>query len=63
MGVCERCKKRMSVENLTVEQLFFLHVRAVLLDLKVKHPALTPIMWDDMLRFTELPVLLGENKC
>lgn len=57
IGVCDTCKKRMGVENLTTQQLFFCHTRAVLLYLKTKHPNIKPIMWDDMLRFTELPVL------
>lgn len=58
LGICERCKKRMEEENITLQQLFFSHTRSVLLYIKEKYPSLTAIMWDDMLRFTELPVLL-----
>ncbi|XP_033737366.1 hexosaminidase D-like isoform X1 [Pecten maximus] len=61
IGVCDKCKKRMSLENLSTQQLFFAHTQAVLLYLKAKHPNIKPIMWDDMLRFTELPVLQGSG--
>lgn len=57
LGVCERCKKKMILENWTVQQLFFAHIRAVCLYIKQKYPHLTIIMWDDMLRFLEMPVL------
>ncbi|KAL4240788.1 hypothetical protein ACF0H5_001576 [Mactra antiquata] len=57
LGVCERCKKKMMMENLTVPQLLFAHIRAVCLYIKQKYPHLTIIMWDDMLRFLELPLL------
>ncbi|XP_060573284.1 hexosaminidase D-like [Ruditapes philippinarum] len=57
LGVCERCKRKMLMENWTVQQLFFAHVRAVCLFIKEKYPHITIIMWDDMLRFLELPVL------
>lgn len=58
LGACERCKKKMAAENLTIPQLFFVHIRAVCMHMKVKYPALTILMWDDMLRFLELPVLV-----
>lgn len=57
LGVCERCKKKMLLENLTTIQLFFAHIRAVCLYIKQKYPHVTIIMWDDMLRFLEIPVL------
>ena len=50
----------MAAENLTIAQLFFVHIRAVCMYVKVKYPALTILMWDDMLRFLELPVLVGK---
>ncbi|CAG2242814.1 HEX [Mytilus edulis] len=60
IGICDKCKKRMHVQNLTQQQLFFSHCKAVLNYIKVKYPSVTAIMWDDMLRHTELPVLLGK---
>jgi hypothetical protein len=45
---------------MTTQQLFFSHCKAVLNYIKVKYPSITAIMWDDMLRYTELPVLLGK---
>ncbi|WAQ96921.1 HEXD-like protein [Mya arenaria] len=57
LGVCERCKEKMALENWTPQQLFFAHMRAVCLYIKEKYPHLTIIMWDDMLRFLEQPVL------
>ena len=51
----------MAAENLTIAQLFFVHIRAVCMYVKVKYPALTILMWDDMLRFLELPVLVGKS--
>ena len=50
----------MMAENFTIAQLFFVHIRAVCMYVKVKYPALTILMWDDMLRFLELPVLVGK---
>ena len=44
---------------MTTQQLFFAHARAVLTHIKTKYPSITAIMWDDMLRYTEMPVLLG----
>lgn len=61
LGVCERCKKKMLIENWTPPQLFFAHVRRVCLYIKQKYPHLTIIMWDDMLRFLEQPVLSGKK--
>lgn len=61
LGVCERCKRRMSEENLSPQQLFLIHVKAVLGHIKNTHPTITSIMWDDMLRHTELPILM--SKC
>ncbi|XP_063446453.1 hexosaminidase D-like isoform X2 [Mytilus trossulus] len=58
IGICDKCKKRMHVQNLTQQQLFFSHCKAVLNYIKVKYPSVTAIMWDDMLRHTELSVLL-----
>lgn len=61
LGVCERCKRRMSEENLSPQQLFLIHVKAVLGHIKNTHPTITSIMWDDMLRHTELPILMNSG--
>ncbi|KAL3876982.1 hypothetical protein ACJMK2_034752 [Sinanodonta woodiana] len=58
IGICERCKKRMGTEALTTQQLFFAHIRAVLMHIKKNYPSVIPIMWDDMMRCVELPILL-----
>ncbi|KAL5019127.1 hypothetical protein ScPMuIL_004849 [Solemya velum] len=58
IGMCERCRKKMATENITSQQLFFTHMRAVLMRFKLKYPGVTAIMWDDMLRMVDLPTLL-----
>jgi len=49
----------MTLENITPQHLFFAHIRTILMYIRNKYPNVTAIMWDDMLRMTELPVLLG----
>lgn len=61
LGVCERCKIRMLEENLTPQQLFLLHIKAVLDHIKENYPNISCIMWDDMLRHTELPLLINSS--
>ncbi|XP_022315492.2 hexosaminidase D-like isoform X2 [Crassostrea virginica] len=61
LGVCEKCKSRMSEENLSPQQLFLIHVKAVLAHMKSAYPTITCIMWDDMLRHAELPVLISSG--
>ncbi|KAK6187956.1 hypothetical protein SNE40_005872 [Patella caerulea] len=64
MGLCEDCKRIMADEKLVVEQIFFSHVNSVASYVRQKYPGITPIIWDDMLRLSELPLLkesgLGE---
>ncbi|KAK3085548.1 hypothetical protein FSP39_005156 [Pinctada imbricata] len=57
IGVCEKCKARIRLENLTPQELFFKHVKEVVSYIKEKYPSLTIIMWDDMLRSADLALL------
>ncbi|CAI9725618.1 hexosaminidase D-like [Octopus vulgaris] len=61
IGFCERCKKTMASENLTNQQMFFVHIEKVVKYVKCKYNHLTVLMWDDMMRFCEL-ALLKESK-
>jgi hypothetical protein len=49
----------MKSNNLLPVDLFLAHVRRVLDHMRVKHPGLRTIMWDDMFRGIDLQVLLG----
>lgn len=57
LGLCERCKLRLEEENLTPQQLFFSHVKTVAVHITEQYPGVTPIMWDDMFRYTDTPFL------
>ena len=59
LGICEQCQQRQVDDNLTSEQLFFQHVKNVAQHVKDNYPSVTPIVWDDMFRLTDLPVLKG----
>ncbi|BFZ13114.1 hypothetical protein BsWGS_16153 [Bradybaena similaris] len=59
LGMCETCKHRMAQESIGKDQLFFSHVHKVATHMKKTYPNVTPIMWDDMFRYSELPVILG----
>ncbi|XP_048758063.2 hexosaminidase D-like [Ostrea edulis] len=61
LGVCEKCKRRMAEEGISAQQLFLVHVKAILCHIKETHPNINSIMWDDMLRHIELPVLLNSG--
>ncbi|ESO85796.1 hypothetical protein LOTGIDRAFT_235755 [Lottia gigantea] len=56
LGLCDDCKKIMEKEKLVVEQLFFSHVNSVATYIKDKYH-ITPIIWDDMIRFTDVNLL------
>lgn len=57
IGVCERCQKKMASEKLSSQQMFFAHIHAVVTYLKTHYSHITVLMWDDMMRFTELSIL------
>lgn len=46
-------------ESLSKDQLFFGHVHSVASHIRRTYPNVTCIVWDDMFRFSELPVILG----
>nr|KAG5714688.1 hypothetical protein BaRGS_000176 [Batillaria attramentaria] len=54
----------MEEENQTPQQLFFHHVKALALYIRHRYSTVTPIVWDDMFRLTDTPLLkesgLGE---
>lgn len=64
LGTCARCKQRCEQDNLLPQQLFFQHVKTLAVYLRERYPCVTPIVWDDMFRFTDTPLLkesgLGE---
>lgn len=62
IGVCERCQKKMASEKLSSQQMFFAHIHAVVTYLKTHYSHITVLMWDDMMRFTELSILKGNKK-
>ncbi|XP_077283958.1 hexosaminidase D-like isoform X2 [Arctopsyche grandis] len=43
---CSKCQHR----NMTTRQLFVNHVTEIVTYVKMRHPHLTPLIWDDMLR-------------
>lgn len=59
LGICEHCQQRQVEDSLTPEQLFFQHVKNVAQHVKDNYPSVTPIVWDDMFRLTDLAVLKG----
>ncbi|KAH9507774.1 hypothetical protein Btru_053688 [Bulinus truncatus] len=59
LGLCDSCKQKMAQESLTRDQLFFAHVRNVAKHIKVHYSDITVIIWDDMLRYSELPIILN----
>ncbi|XP_059144400.1 hexosaminidase D-like [Physella acuta] len=59
LGICEVCKRNMVDNSLGRDQLFFSHVREVASYIKKMYPNVTIIMWDDMLRYSELPIILN----
>ncbi|KAL8564975.1 hypothetical protein ACOMHN_003351 [Nucella lapillus] len=64
LAKCELCLKHRQEVNKTPEQIFFSHVKSIARHIKEHYPSVTPIVWDDMFRFTETQVLkesgLGE---
>ncbi|CAG5135906.1 unnamed protein product [Candidula unifasciata] len=58
LGICEACKHRMMQESIGKDQLFFSHVHKVATHIQNTYPSVTTIMWDDMFRYSELPVIL-----
>ena len=61
MGLCAKCDGYMTANNAVPVDLFLRHVYQVLDFIRVKHPALRAIMWDDMFRGIDLLVLQGQK--
>ncbi|CAL1528060.1 unnamed protein product [Lymnaea stagnalis] len=59
LGLCETCRQRMAEQSTGKDQLFFSHVRSVATHVKSNYRGITTIIWDDMLRHSELPVILN----
>ncbi|KAK6982589.1 hexosaminidase D-like isoform X1 [Biomphalaria glabrata] len=59
LGLCEACTQRMIKESLTKDQLFFEHVRNVAKHIKAHYDSITVIIWDDMLRYSEMSIILN----
>lgn len=57
IGVCPLCEERLARDQLTREQLFLQHVRNVAQHVRDNYPAVTPVVWDDMFRYTDLTTL------
>ncbi|XP_029456218.1 hexosaminidase D [Rhinatrema bivittatum] len=52
LGEGEESKKQLQQEMITVEKLFLSHLHAVASYVISSYPAVTPVVWDDMLRNT-----------
>ncbi|XP_005096331.1 hexosaminidase D [Aplysia californica] len=59
LGLCKTCKSRMADGSLSKEQIFFSHVREVATHVQKNYNGVMCIVWDDMFRFSELPVILN----
>ncbi|XP_076448231.1 hexosaminidase D-like [Babylonia areolata] len=57
LAKCDLCHKQQMEVNLTQEQVFFNHVKSVARHIKEHYPSVTPIVWDDMFRYSEIEVL------
>lgn len=50
IGKCDRCKQYMFEEKISTRQLFLAHVKRVGSHIKIKHPNIRILMWDDEFR-------------
>jgi hypothetical protein len=57
LGVCDDCQRRMSDRVWTRWQLFSAHVNRVAAHAKSVNPSLRVLIWDDMLRGSDLIAL------
>ncbi|XP_041363574.1 hexosaminidase D-like [Gigantopelta aegis] len=61
IGHCPACKSRMVSGSHGMHQMFFSHVASVAKHIRMMHPTVIPLIWDDMLRNIELPVLIDSG--
>lgn len=65
LGECERCVKRMKENNWNKDHLFIDYIQNLSQLIKQKHPNLSLLIWDDMLRNFDLKIIkdsgLGET--
>ncbi|KAK7111153.1 hypothetical protein V1264_010836 [Littorina saxatilis] len=57
LGICDECRRRQLEDGLSPEQIFLQHVKNVAQHVRDNYPSVTPIVWDDMFRCTDLDVL------
>lgn len=54
LGLCSRCEEEMEAKQWTKECLFLHHITSLLKYIRAEFPLVTPIMWEDMFRQTDV---------
>ncbi|KAI4461738.1 hypothetical protein MML48_5g00008116 [Holotrichia oblita] len=61
IGQCNKCKSIMHKKNISNDQLFLTHVKTIASQIKMKHPQLKILIWDDGLRKIKEEELKNSN--